>query len=135
LIRSASQLRAVAVFGLFSFTTLAAGGCMRSVEIPRNDVQASHQWHGYYQIKTTHDQYTVKEFATTDSTLVIAALSNADRKYGRIDLPLSVRWDDVQSVSRQEVNAPKTVLIVGGTLVVAIGALVALIVLGENDSY
>jgi hypothetical protein len=77
----------------------------------------------------------VKEFATTDSTLVIAALSNADRKYGRIDLPLSVRWDDVQSVSRQEVNAPKTVLIVGGTLVVAIGALVALIVLGENDSY
>jgi len=129
---TARRLRFGATLGLVASTMMVTSGCMRSVDLPRNELESTQQWHGEYKVTTVRDLYVAREFSTNDSTLVITRLSGADRAHGGTALPIVIRWTEVQSVSRQEVNAGKTALIVVGSVAVFVGGLIAIIV-NEDD--
>ena len=111
-------------------TTLAfvAAGCSRAVRVPEGMLAPATAWEGLYRVETTTDQFTTRQFSVTDSTLVITKLGGSDKRYGAVDLPITIPMKEVRSVDRLETHAVNTYLVVLG------GALVAFVILiGSAD--
>jgi len=92
--------------------------------VPPRELAPRSQWHGLFRVSTTDDAYTVKEFAVTDSTLVISKLGGSDKRYGDAKLPIALPLRDVKSVDRLETDTGKTFLVAMG------GVLFAVLVIG-----
>jgi hypothetical protein len=124
----------VLLLAALSLGVTVSGGCMRSTELPRTDVESVNAWHGNYRIETGSTHFIAHDFTTTDSTLVITRLSGADRQFGRIQMPVTIPLSNVQKVSKEEVDVPKTgLIVVGGALL--LGGIIVALILGGSDSY
>jgi hypothetical protein len=124
-----------AMMGLLAITTMVAQGCMRSIEVPRTDLDSAKVYDGTYRVETDSMRFVVHDFATTDSTLVITRLSGEDRQFGRLQMPVTIPMVSVKGVYEQKVDAPKTGLIVVGSLAVIAGTIAALWIAGTHESY
>ena len=108
-----------AAVALVTAAAFLLAGCSKAVNVPANKLAPSTDWEGLYHVKTTTDQYTTRHFSVTDSTLVITKLGGSDKRYGRIDLPITVPLGDVRSVEKLETHAGKTtILVITGALLI-----------------
>ena len=71
------------------------------------------------------EEYLVKRFSVTDSTVVIEELSPGDERFrmGRGQLPYVISWDRVESIARVKINPMGT-----AAIVLTVGLLVSFIV-------
>lgn len=94
-------------------------GCSKAVEIPREDItKPEYREPGVYRIRLHGiDEYIAERFSVTDSTIVIEQLSKSDERYRveRETLPVTVPIENVESVSRLEVNEGLTYGFIFGT--------------------
>jgi len=101
--------------------------CTKGVEIPRADIDdPKYREEGSYRIRMKGwEEYLVKRFSVTDSTLVIEELSSGDERFrmGRENLPYVLPLSQVVSVGRVKTNVPGTLAIV-----LVVGALAAFLV-------
>jgi hypothetical protein len=92
-----------------------ATGCSKAVEIPRDDIaDAKYREPGSYRIRLKGwDEYLVKRFSVTDSTVVIEELLPSDEQFrmGRESLPTAISRDDVVSISRMQTNVAMTAVV------------------------
>lgn len=106
-------------------------GCSKAVDIPREDIDdAKYREPGSYRIRLKGwDEYLVKRFTTTDSSVVIEELLPSDERFrmGREELPQEISLSQVSSVSRMETNVPLTfaVSLVLGAVGWLIGSMIA----------
>jgi hypothetical protein len=108
----------VAVVTVVAFVV---AGCSRAVRVPETKLAPSTTWDGLYRVTTTTEQFTTRHFLLTDSTLVITKLGGSDKRYGAVDLPITIPMKEVRSVDRLETNGANTLLVVlGGLLVLGV---------------
>jgi hypothetical protein len=124
-----------ATLALLAMISLITTGCMRSIDVPRADLESAKTYHGNYRVQTNATRFLVHDFATTDSSLVITRLSGDDRQFGRMEMPVTIPMVNVEGVYEQKVDAPKTGLIVIGGLAVLFGTILALLTVGASDTY
>ena len=114
---------------------LLVTGCSRAVEIPREQIDDPvYQHPGSYRIRLDgQEEYLVRRFSVTDSTVVIQELHPSDERYrfGRKDLPVTVPRAAVSSISRMETKHGLTFAVI--TLSVLAIALFLFIVTGETS--
>src|SRR5262245_4437731 len=91
-------------------------GCSGAVEIPRNEIDdPKYREPGNYRIRVKGwEEYLVKRFSVTDSTVVIEELSPGDERFrmGREKLPFVIASDQVVSISKVKINTMGTAMIV-----------------------
>jgi hypothetical protein len=89
---------------------LASTGCSRAVEIPRADVEKpEYREPGAYRIYLKdQNEYIVRQFSATDSTVVIEELHGSDKRLGDVTLPIVIPMTDIESVARLETHQGKT---------------------------
>jgi hypothetical protein len=85
--------------------TLMAMGCTRTIDIPLHQVESMRDPKTPCRV-TMRDgtQYRVREFAVTDSTLVIKNLTPSDAYHDKAKLPLVVPLSEVTSVQKSEMT-------------------------------
>lgn len=87
---------------------LMATSCSRAVEIPSEQIDDPvYQQPGSYRIRLDgREEYLVRRFTVTDSTVVIQELLPSDQRYrfGRQNIPVTVPRAAVKSISRMETN-------------------------------
>jgi len=115
-----SHRRAVCV----ALIALMATGCTKAVEIPRADIDdAKYREPGSYRIRLHgRQEYLVRRFSVTDSTVVVEELMPGDERFrtGREWLPTSILWGEVESISRTETNWLLTVVALTPIVFVAV---------------
>jgi hypothetical protein len=88
---------------LLVIALLLLGGCSRAVEIPPGQVDdPQYQAVGSYRIRLQgREEYLVRRFSVTDSTVAIEELHPSDQRFrfGREKLPITVARERVLSVS------------------------------------
>ena len=107
-----------AAVALVTAAAFLLAGCSKAVRVPDNKLAPSTEWRGLYRVTTTTDQYTVRDFSITDSTLVITRLGGGDERYGIARLPLTIPIKDVRTVDKLEHNTTKTTMVVVGALLI-----------------
>ncbi len=105
--------------------SLTFTGCTKAVNVPVDQVDSAAQVHGISHRITMIDgaRYAVDRFSTTDSTVTIIKLNQADTRYKRVKLPIVLEKDDITSLERFELDHGKSFL-----LVAPIGLFVMLVV-------
>jgi hypothetical protein len=111
----------------FVLAGLMALGCSRAVNIPSDQVDDL-RWHqpGTYRIRLHgREEYLVRRYTVTDSTVVVEELHPSDERYRfhRTEVPITIPLSRVESIARLETNRPVTAL-----LLVTAGAAAAFVV-------
>lgn len=109
---------------ILTFTLYACVGCTRSVQLPVGEFREQpHESKGEVLTIVTVDanEYVAKRFEVSEAGILVAELARPPRFEEQADLPIFINWEDVESISRQEINRGATFV---GVLLV--GALVAL---------
>ena len=108
-------------------TVFIMTGCTTGAEIPRRYIDdPKYREPGNYRIRVKGwNEYFVKRFSVTDSTVVIEELSPVDERFrmGREGLPYTISWDQVESISRVKTSTVGT-----AAIVVVVGLFVSFIV-------
>jgi hypothetical protein len=112
---------------------LTATGCSKAVEIPRADID-NPKYHepASYRIRMKGwEEYLVKRFTVTDSTIVIEELMPSDERYRfkRSSLPIEVPRDDVTSIAEIQAQEKTTFAVVAVTAI-AIATLISWAITG-----
>ncbi|HEX6792129.1 MAG TPA: hypothetical protein VF247_12525, partial [Candidatus Krumholzibacteria bacterium] len=81
----------------FLILLVLLGGCSRAVTVSPRELAPASRWTGRYRIITVDDSFAAREFAVTDSTIVITELNSSDSRFGRTRMPLTVPLRDVRS--------------------------------------
>lgn len=83
-------------------------GCSKAVELRRADMDdAKYREPGSYRIRLKgREEYLVRRFSVTDSTMVIEELMPADERYRpwRANLPVTVPLTDITSFAQLETD-------------------------------
>lgn len=83
-------------------------GCSKAVELRRADMDdAKYREPGSYRIRLENrEQYLVRRFVVTDSTMVIEELMPADERYRawREELPVTIPRTDITSFAQLETD-------------------------------
>lgn len=108
-------------------TVFTMTGCTTGAEISRAYIDdPKYREPGNYRIRVEGwEEYLVKRFSVTDSTVVIEELSPGDERFrmGRGQLPYVISWDRVESIARVKINPMGT-----AAIVLTVGLLVSFIV-------
>ncbi len=112
-------------------------GCTKAVEIPPADIdKPEYRWPGSYRIRvTTHEEFLVRKFSTTDSTIVVEQLLSTDERYGsaKQPLPIVIPRANVASIAAISKSPSTGGIVIGGVI---IGLAVFLILVSSNrDEY
>lgn len=101
--------------------------CSSSVRVPPDAMEEkSHQGDGRFRLELTdHTVYRFTRYTTTDSTLVIQALQEADERYGKAELPITVRRADIEYMTRTGTSWKPVIIVAGIVAVIGIVLLVA----------
>ncbi|HEX6941528.1 MAG TPA: hypothetical protein VF128_01305 [Gemmatimonadaceae bacterium] len=96
--------------------------CSSSVRVPPDAMEEkSHQGDGRFRLELTdHTVYRFTRYTTTDSTLVIQALQEADERYGKAELPITVRRADIEYMTRTGTSWAPVLIIMGVVAVLGI---------------
>lgn len=107
-----------------------AAGCSQAIDIPRSQIgDPAYREPGSYRIRVKgREEYLVRRFSVTDSTVVIEELMPADERYRfeRAALPMTVPRSNVSSIVIIEAQK-KTTFAVLVYSALAIGAFVSLV--------
>ncbi len=106
------------------FVSSTATGCTKATEIPRTRIgDPTYREDGSYRIRLHgRQEYLVRRFSVTDSTVVVEELMPGDERFrtGREKLPTSIPLDEVESISRTETNVwLTTVVVLSAGLIIA----------------
>ena len=93
-------------------------GCSNAKEIPRDQLGAEeYRKPGSYRVKLHGwNEYNVRRFSMTDSTVVIEELLSTDDHYKlkRHDMPIVVSLKDVEYIGEMKANKPLTAVVLIG---------------------
>ncbi len=114
-------------------------GCSRAVEIPRQQLEAQeYRKVGSYKVRLHGwNEYNVRRFSMTDSTVVIEELLVTDDRYKlkKHDMPIVVPREDVEYIAAMETNKPlTTAVLVGAAAGIVYMTYVALLLSGMSHS-
>jgi hypothetical protein len=113
---------------------LLATGCSKAVEIPRTEIDdPAYREPGSYRIRVQgREEYLVRRFSISDSTIVVEELLPSDERFRteREDLPTSIPLVQVESISRMETNGLLTAVVL--TPIVIVGALMVWFILDQG---
>src|SRR5262245_37664798 len=81
-------------------------GCSKAIEVPRDQFEATAtRKHANHRINLVDgSRYSVKQFAVTDSTIIIEKLNPADSRYNEAKMPIVLPISDVESISRLDLR-------------------------------
>ena len=98
--------------------------CSRAVEMPRDQLEAQEASKvGSYKVRLHGwNEYNVRRFSMTDSTVVIEELQDFDDHYKlkKHDMPIVVPLEEVEYIAVMETNKPLTT----GVVVIAVAGAV-----------
>jgi hypothetical protein len=82
---------------------LTVMGCSKSVNVPLDQVESVQDRKARHRIHVRDgDEFAVRRFTVTDSTIVIDDLSPTDIRFDAVDLPIVLRRSDVVAIERVE---------------------------------
>jgi hypothetical protein len=107
--------RTIAIVLLASIAT----GCSKTVNVPLDQVESVQDRKARHHIHMSNgDEYAVRRFTVTDSTIVVDDLSPTDVRFETIDLPIVLRRSDVTAIERAEGRGQVFFIAVPATFVV-----------------
>jgi len=99
------------IVALLSSLALVVVGCSRYVEVPSTDYESIGPKDAKVHVVRTHDGQTIRvyDFEVTENAFVITAVSEENE---RVEIePMTINFDDVESVERLGVNETTTTVV------------------------
>lgn len=92
-------------------------GCTKAIDVPADRFEAASHVEGVSHLIELNNgaSYAAREFAMTDSTLVILKLNHTRDMYTSKKVPVTLRSEDIKAIKRLELNREKSFFFLAGT--------------------